>query len=145
MIGRFQLPKDTCCLAKSRKHAARKWLTRNTLTSARSTRASSPDISAEIGGPAPTRDAAMAITNLFELGVLEILRLFKAGSFTPAEYLAELRNRNRTLEPKIRAFSHLPAEIEPGPFDGTLALSGIPVGIKDVIDTAGLPTGYGSL
>src|SRR5258707_7031299 len=87
----------------------------------------------------------MAITNLFQLGVLEILRLFKAGSFTPAEYLAELRNRNRTLEPKIRAFSHLPAEIEPGPFDGTLALSGIPVGIKDVIDTAGLPTGYGSL
>jgi Asp-tRNA(Asn)/Glu-tRNA(Gln) amidotransferase A subunit family amidase len=87
----------------------------------------------------------MAITNLFQLSMLEILRLFKAGSFTPAEYLAELRNRNRTLEPKIRAFSHLPAEIEPGPFDGALALSGIPVGIKDIIDTAGLPTGYGSL
>jgi amidase len=87
----------------------------------------------------------MAITNLFELGVLEILRLFKAGSFTPAEYLAELRNRIQTLEPKIRAFSYLPMEIEPGPFDGALALSGIPVGIKDLIDTAGLPTGYGSL
>jgi Asp-tRNA(Asn)/Glu-tRNA(Gln) amidotransferase A subunit family amidase len=87
----------------------------------------------------------MAITNLFQLSVLEILRLFKAGSFSPAEYLAELRNRNRTLEPKIRAFSYLPAEIEPGPFDGALALSGIPVGIKDIIDTAGLPTGYGSL
>jgi Asp-tRNA(Asn)/Glu-tRNA(Gln) amidotransferase A subunit family amidase len=87
----------------------------------------------------------MAITNLFQLGVLEILRLFQAGSLTPADYLAELRNRIRTLEPKIRAFSYLPVEIEPGPFDGTLALSGIPVGIKDLIDTAGLPTGYGSL
>src|SRR5580658_3404892 len=53
MTGRFLPPKDTCCLGKSRKHAARKWSTRNTLTSARSTRASSPDISVEIGGPAP--------------------------------------------------------------------------------------------
>ena len=87
----------------------------------------------------------MTKTNLYQLGVLEILRLFKTGSITPAEYLAELRNRNRTLEPHIQAFSHLPAEIEPGPFDETLALSGIPVGIKDLIDTAGLPTGYGSL
>ena len=87
----------------------------------------------------------MTITNLFQLGVLEILRLFQAGSITPAEYLAELRNRNRALEPQIRAFSHLPAEIEPGPFDETFALSGIPVGVKDLIDTAGLPTGYGSL
>jgi Asp-tRNA(Asn)/Glu-tRNA(Gln) amidotransferase A subunit family amidase len=87
----------------------------------------------------------MTTTNLFQLGVLEVLERFKAGSSTPAEYLAELRNRSRVLEPKIRAFAYLPEEIEPGPFDGALALSGIPVGIKDVIDTAGLPTSYGSL
>ena len=49
------------------------------------------------------------------------------------------------LEPEIRAFTYLPEEIEPGAFDRALALSGIPVGIKDVIDTAGLPTSYGSL
>src|ERR1700722_13241360 len=51
MTGRFLPPKVTCCLAKSRKHAAPKWLIRNTLTSARSTRASFPDISVEIVGP----------------------------------------------------------------------------------------------
>jgi Asp-tRNA(Asn)/Glu-tRNA(Gln) amidotransferase A subunit family amidase len=87
----------------------------------------------------------MTTTNLFQLGVLEVLKRFKVGSSTPAAYLAELRNRSRMFEPKIRAFTYLPEEIEPGPFDGALALSGIPVGIKDIIDTAGLPTRYGSL
>lgn len=87
----------------------------------------------------------MTTTNLFQLGVLEVLERFKAGSCTPAAYLAELRDRSRVLEQEIRAFTYLPEEIEPGPFDEALALSGIPVGIKDVIDTAGLPTSYGSL
>jgi Asp-tRNA(Asn)/Glu-tRNA(Gln) amidotransferase A subunit family amidase len=86
----------------------------------------------------------MSTTNLFQLGVLEVLERFKAGSCTPAAYLTELRNRTRVLDPEIRAFTYL-AEIEPGAFDGALALSGIPVGIKDVIDTAGQPTSYGSL
>jgi Asp-tRNA(Asn)/Glu-tRNA(Gln) amidotransferase A subunit family amidase len=86
----------------------------------------------------------MTTTNLFQLGVLEILERFKTGSCTPAAYLAELHNRIRVLEPEIRAFTYLPEVIEPGAFDGTLALSGIPVGIKDIIDTAGLPTRYGS-
>ena len=49
----------------------------------------------------------MTITNLFQLGVLEILRLFQAGSITPAEYLAELRNRNRALEPQKRLAGNL--------------------------------------
>jgi Asp-tRNA(Asn)/Glu-tRNA(Gln) amidotransferase A subunit family amidase len=84
-------------------------------------------------------------TNLFQLGVLEVLERFKAGSCTPAAYLADLRNRSRVLEPEIQAFTYLPEEIEPDVFDGTLALSGIPIGIKDIIDTAGLPTSYGSL
>jgi Asp-tRNA(Asn)/Glu-tRNA(Gln) amidotransferase A subunit family amidase len=87
----------------------------------------------------------MTTTKLFQLGVLEVLEHFKAGSCTPAVYLAELRNRSRLLEPEIRAFTYLPEEIEPGRFDAALALSGIPIGIKDVIDTAGLPTSYGSL
>jgi len=87
----------------------------------------------------------MSTTNLFQLGVLEVLERFKAGSCTPAAYLTELRNRTRVLDPQIRAFTYLAEEIEPGAFDGALALSGIPVGIKDVIDTAGQPTSYGSL
>lgn len=87
----------------------------------------------------------MTPTNLFQLGVREVLELFKAGSCTPAGYLAELRNRTRALEPEILAFTFLPEVIESGAFDGTSALSGIPVGIKDVIDTLGLPTRYGSL
>src|SRR3984893_12857460 len=87
----------------------------------------------------------MTTTNLFQLGVLEILERFKAGSCTPEAYLAELRNRIRVLEPEIRAFTYRPEVIEPGPFDGTLAPSCFPVGIKDGIGTAGLPTRYGSL
>jgi Asp-tRNA(Asn)/Glu-tRNA(Gln) amidotransferase A subunit family amidase len=87
----------------------------------------------------------MTTTNLFQLGVREVLERFKAGSCTPAAYLAELHNRTRALEPEIRAFTYLPEVIESGAFEGTLALSGIPVGIKDVIDTVGLPTRYGSL
>jgi Asp-tRNA(Asn)/Glu-tRNA(Gln) amidotransferase A subunit family amidase len=86
----------------------------------------------------------MNTTNLFQFGVIEILRRFKAGSCTPAAYMAELLARSRVPEQEVRAFVYLAEEIEPGSFDGALALSGIPVGIKDVIDTAGLPTSYGS-
>ncbi len=58
-----------------------------------------------------------------------------------AETLARIRTADRTLQ----AFVHIaadPVETEAGQPD--LPLAGLPVAIKDIIDTADFPTGYGS-
>lgn len=81
---------------------------------------------------------------LFELGVLEALRAFRSGSVTPAEYVTALHRRALLLEALVRAFAHLPLKIELPNFNDAGPLAGIPVGIKDIIDTSDLPTAYGS-
>lgn len=68
----------------------------------------------------------------------------------PEESVAELVDRITTLEPKLHAWAHFDEEgalerarrvagqVRQGP------LHGLPVGIKDIFDTADMPTEYGS-
>jgi Asp-tRNA(Asn)/Glu-tRNA(Gln) amidotransferase A subunit family amidase len=73
-------------------------------------------------------------------GVLELLRSFKGDDALADRYAADCLERAKALEPRLKAFEYLPAELarRPGP------LSGIPVGIKDIIATSDMPTTNGS-
>src|SRR5262245_10418420 len=89
-------------------------------------------------------------TGLNELSATEAAALIAAGKLTSEALVASCIERIRAREADVRAWAY---------FDGGLALAqarardkeaprtrlhGIPVGIKDVIDTADQPTEYGS-
>jgi Asp-tRNA(Asn)/Glu-tRNA(Gln) amidotransferase A subunit family amidase len=73
-------------------------------------------------------------------GVLELLRLFKENPAAADQYAAACLEKAEAVEPVLKAFEYLPRDVQrrPGP------LSGIPVGIKDIIATADMPTTNGS-
>jgi len=73
-------------------------------------------------------------------GVLELLRLFSGDGAAADRYASACLERTKVLEPSLRAFEYLPADVtrRPGP------LSGIPVAIKDIIATSDMPTSNGS-
>ena len=73
-------------------------------------------------------------------GVLELLRLFKDDRTVADQYAATCLERAEAIEPRLKAFEYLPEDTarRPGP------LSGIPVGIKDIIATSDMPTTNGS-
>ena len=81
---------------------------------------------------------------LTRLTATEASRLIRAGRLRPADLLEACLARIALREPEVRAFAQLdPAQarrIIPGPGP----LHGIPIGVKDVFDTADLPTEYGS-
>jgi aspartyl-tRNA(Asn)/glutamyl-tRNA(Gln) amidotransferase subunit A len=72
----------------------------------------------------------------------EIAAAYRGGLATPVSLLEELLERIARLDPKLNGFVYLDAEgarsaardLPRGP------LFGVPVGIKDVIDVAGMPT-----
>jgi Asp-tRNA(Asn)/Glu-tRNA(Gln) amidotransferase A subunit family amidase len=74
------------------------------------------------------------------LGVLELLRTFKNDPAAADHYAAARLAQARASEPVLRAFEYLPQNLtrNAGP------LSGIPVGIKDIIATSDMPTTNGS-
>jgi Asp-tRNA(Asn)/Glu-tRNA(Gln) amidotransferase A subunit family amidase len=73
-------------------------------------------------------------------GLLELLRLFRGNQTAADQYAAACLEKSRDVEPTLRAFEVLPSDTarRPGP------LSGIPVGIKDIIATSDMPTTNGS-
>ena len=86
------------------------------------------------------------MNTLYQHGVTEALQGFGSGAFTAAEYLESCIDRCAAVEPRIAAFAHL----EPDAIRLRLAsaakggpLTAIPVGVKDIIATAGIPTGLG--
>lgn len=70
----------------------------------------------------------------------DILNRIERGETTPADALAASAARIAEREPQIKAFSSRPDALLPG--EGPLA--GIACGVKDIIDTADLPTAMGS-
>jgi Asp-tRNA(Asn)/Glu-tRNA(Gln) amidotransferase A subunit family amidase len=73
-------------------------------------------------------------------GVLDLLRMFAKDEAAADRYAATCLEKARAIEPKLKAFEVLPTDTtrRPGP------LSGIPVGIKDIIATSDMPTTNGS-
>jgi Asp-tRNA(Asn)/Glu-tRNA(Gln) amidotransferase A subunit family amidase len=89
--------------------------------------------------------------DLFALGVLETLRAYREARATVQDYVASCTARITALEPQIQAFEWFEparamadAEERAGGILGDLPLFGIPVGVKDIIATRGIPTRYGS-
>ena len=73
-------------------------------------------------------------------GVCDLLRQFKTDEALADRYAAQCLEKAKAVEPRLRAFEYLPTDVKrrPGP------LSGIPVGIKDIIATSDMPTTNGS-
>ncbi|KAI9016116.1 putative amidase [Hyaloraphidium curvatum] len=87
----------------------------------------------------PSRKQTQTRTRM--LGLVDALRAFQAGDADPNEYVNASMAAARAWEPHIRAFAFLPQEIvasNHGP------LRGIPVAVKDLMDTFDMPTECGS-
>ncbi len=80
----------------------------------------------------------------YRLTATEAARQIAVGTLKPADFLEECLAHVAEREPVIHAFAHHdPAAVraaaaKPGP------LHGIPIGVKDVLDTADMPSAYGS-
>ena len=80
------------------------------------------------------------------LTATEATRQIRAGTLRPEALMEACLARIGAREPEVRAFTHLDPEQAraaagvalPGP------LHGLPVGVKDVLDTADMPSEYGS-
>ncbi|WP_159999693.1 amidase [Roseomonas sp. 18066] len=81
------------------------------------------------------------MTHPADLSATEALRLIAAGQLTAPALWEACQDRIAMREPAVRAFttraSSMPATVE-GP------LGGLPVGVKDVLDTSDLASEYGS-
>jgi aspartyl-tRNA(Asn)/glutamyl-tRNA(Gln) amidotransferase subunit A len=94
------------------------------------------------------------MTDPFRLAVSEASKEIKAGRLTPTELLESLLTRIEVLEPKLEAWVTIDSEyalkaaktLTRETLKGKIRspLHGVPVGIKDIYDTAGLKTTMGS-
>jgi amidase len=84
------------------------------------------------------------------LPVREIAARVSTGTLRARTVIDAFLARVAEREAAVGAWEHVDAEIARAQADaidalpGAFALKGVPVGVKDVIDTADLPTGYGS-
>lgn len=84
------------------------------------------------------------------LSVTDAIEYAASGAVTSEHLVDACLNRIRTRETKLRAWAYLDAKgalgqaraLDVGPVAGRL--HGIPIGVKDVIDVEGMPTGMGS-
>jgi Asp-tRNA(Asn)/Glu-tRNA(Gln) amidotransferase A subunit family amidase len=80
------------------------------------------------------------------LTATEAARHIRDGKLRPEALMEACLDRIAEREPAVRAFTYLDpdlarrtaAQAQPGP------LHGLPVGVKDVLDTADMPSEYGS-
>ena len=87
-------------------------------------------------------------------GVVETVRALRAGDLGPVELVEECLERIETSEPDVGAWVEIDADgarrtaawqaALPREEARGLPLLGIPIGVKDIIDAAGLPTRAGS-
>jgi len=92
--------------------------------------------------------------DLFALGLREAADAVRFGSVSPVELTEACLARIRALDGAIRAWAHLDqdgalatarerlAEVRAGRLRGPL--HGVPVGVKDIVDVAGMPTTGGA-
>jgi len=89
--------------------------------------------------------------DLFPLGLTEALRAYREGRATVQDYVASCSARIAALEPRVQAWEWFDpqramadAEERAGGILADLPLYGIPVGVKDIINTRGIPTRMGT-
>ena len=92
----------------------------------------------------------MTIDRLNTLSATEIAAAFAAGKLQSEALVAACLARIRTREPEVQAWAYLDPELalrqarERDRQSPRSRLHGIPIAVKDVIDTADMPTEYGS-
>lgn len=92
----------------------------------------------------------IADTPLNELGVFEAARLIEDGEITSEQLVGACLDRIGAREPLVKAWAAVDTELalrqarecDAGPRRG--ALHGVPIAVKDIIDTVEYPTGMGS-
>ncbi|CAN5402892.1 Asp-tRNA(Asn)/Glu-tRNA(Gln) amidotransferase subunit GatA [soil metagenome] len=85
--------------------------------------------------------------DLASLTISQLQEGFRAGTFSPVDYIRLLELRIGSVEPKVGAFLHRDFQTalrEAEAADVSLPLGGIPIGIKDVINVKGQPCTAGS-
>ncbi len=76
------------------------------------------------------------------IGLLDLRRRIDAGDLRPRDALAAARERIAGGDADLASFVAL-ADLPDGPIDPSRPLAGIAVGVKDIVDTADLPTEMG--
>ncbi|MBR0671873.1 amidase [Neoroseomonas soli] len=86
------------------------------------------------------------MTETADLTVSAALAAMRAGRLSPATLMEACLDRIAAREPEVRAFAWLDAPLarRAAAAAGQGALAGVPIGVKDVIDTADMPSQYGS-
>jgi len=94
------------------------------------------------------------MTDLTSLSATELARRLRAGQVSATAVMEAHLEAARAREPSLRAFAHLDeraalegaraADRRLASGAGAGALHGLPLGVKDVLDVAGMPSGYGS-
>ena len=82
-----------------------------------------------------------------ELTAVEAARRIEAGELTVEALIRACLERIDEREPDIAAWAHLDREqvlAAAIAHDGAGAMHGVPVGVKDIVDTVDAPTTYGS-
>jgi Asp-tRNA(Asn)/Glu-tRNA(Gln) amidotransferase A subunit family amidase len=88
--------------------------------------------------------------NPADFTAIEAARRLRNGTLTAAELMEACIDRITTLDPALNAFVYIDRDSAmraAQELDGRPAsapLHGLPLGVKDVLDTADMPTGYGS-
>ena len=88
----------------------------------------------------------MKSDSLNKLGIKDALKALEENRFTATDYLNDCTARIAAREPEIKAWAHLAID-EAAIHAGSRPkgrLRGLPIGIKDIIDTYDMPTGHGS-
>lgn len=92
--------------------------------------------------------------NLYSLGAAAAAKAIRDGDITSVQLVEACLKRIEEFEPTVQAWTHLDAEnalnqakvADKRHYDGDAQgpLNGVPVGIKDIFDTADFPTEHGS-
>lgn len=84
------------------------------------------------------------MTELWRLGVRDLVDGYRSGAFTPSDVLASLTERIRERDNDVHAFVEVTAAAGSS-YDPSRELSGVPYAVKDVFDITGRVTRAGSV
>lgn len=78
------------------------------------------------------------------VGIIALRRAIEAGSLRPDVAVRTSLQAAHDAQPTLRAFAHLPDTVETDERERHAPLEGVAVAVKDIIDTADMPTECGS-